>query len=245
MNALVEHPQDSIRFQYRCFDRLLLNGTLPLLQQPERVVGFFNTYRHLYPVSRTVLRRIAKDFHAWVEERARQWRAPIVPAPNGRRDEFVERYFRRAQPDQVQVILKAREPARILIAIGKYDRWHLTFRQRWVNQYNFYIHDRDWGRLFVRLCPYFPFPARICLNQHSWLANRLRAEGIAFQQVGNAFLRCADPDRLQALADALSRATSGGSRTSGSPGWCPSSPCASAACVSIGSSLPKWNSATI
>ena len=37
-------------------DRLLLNGTIQLLQQPERVVGFFNTYRDQYPVTRAVLR---------------------------------------------------------------------------------------------------------------------------------------------------------------------------------------------
>jgi hypothetical protein len=56
MNAFYEHPQDSIRFGYRCFDRLLLNGLMQPFQQPERVIGFFNTYRQQYPVSRDVLR---------------------------------------------------------------------------------------------------------------------------------------------------------------------------------------------
>jgi len=38
-------------------------------------------------------------------------------------------------------IIKAREPARILTAIGskKENRWHLELKQRWVEQYNFYI----------------------------------------------------------------------------------------------------------
>ena len=51
MNAFVEHHQDNIRFRYRCFDRLLLNGAIQPFQQPERVLGFFWTYRRLYPVS--------------------------------------------------------------------------------------------------------------------------------------------------------------------------------------------------
>jgi len=128
-----------------------------------------------------------------------------VDAPAGRRDEFVEPYFTRAQPDEVVVILRAREPARLMIAIGnKQDnRWHLQLAQRWVVQYNFYLNDRQWGRMFVRLCPYFPFSARLCLNQHHWLANQLRAEGIDFQQCANAFLKCRDPHRLQELADSL------------------------------------------
>jgi hypothetical protein len=203
MNTFYEHHHNSIRFAYRCFDRILVNGLIQPFQQPERVVGFFNTYRELYPVSKAVLRDIANQYERWVNARAAQWHVPIVDAPAGRRDEFVEPYFRRAQPDQIVVILKAREPARILVAIGKDDRWHLEYKRRWVIQYNFYLQDRDWGRLFVRLCPYFPFSARLCLNQHQWLAHRLTAEGLTFRLCGNAFLSCSDPARLQTLADSL------------------------------------------
>ena len=205
MNAFYEHHQDSIRFGYRCFDRILLNGVIQPFQQPERVVGFFSTYRNQYPVSRDVLREIADQFHNWVKNRSEIWGAPILEAPEGRRDEFVEPYFRRAQPDQLVVILKAREPARILTAIGNKNdnRWHLQLAQRWVVQYNFYVNDRHWGRMFVRLSPYFPFSARVCLNQHHWLALRMQQEGIEFQRTTNAFLRCRDPRRLQELADSL------------------------------------------
>ena len=205
MNAFYEHHRDSIRFGYRCFDRILLNGLIQPFQQPERVVGFFNTYRQLYPVNRDVLRGAAERFQVWVKEQADNWNTPIVEAPKGRRDEFVEAYFTGARPDQVVVILKAREPARIMTAIGdkKTNRWHLQIADRWVVQYNFYVNDQRWGRMFVRMCPYLPFSARVCLNQHHWLANRLREEGIDFRQCSNAFLRCAAPERLQQLADAL------------------------------------------
>jgi hypothetical protein len=57
--------------------------------------------------------------------------------------------------------------------------------------------------MFVRVSPYFPFSARVCLNQHHWLANQLRSEGISFQQCSNAFLKCGNPARLQELADSL------------------------------------------
>src|SRR6516225_7252356 len=121
----------------------------------------------------------------------------------GRRDDFVERYFRRAQPDQVVAIIKAREPATIMTAIGKDDRWHLEMKRRWVEQYNFYVQDSRWGQMFVRVCPHFPFSARVCLNQHYWLALRMQKEGIRFQQCANAFVQCSDPEALQKLADSL------------------------------------------
>ncbi len=53
-------------------------------------------------------------------------------------------------------VVKGRELARIMIAIGdkKENRWHLQIAQRWVVQYNFYINDEHWGRMFVCVCPY-------------------------------------------------------------------------------------------
>jgi len=205
MNSFYEHHSDSIRFGYRCFDRVLLNGLIQPFQQPERVVGFFATYRHLYPVSRDVLRGAAEQFQCWVKDQADKWNTPIVEAPKGRRDEFVDPYFKGAKPDQVVVIVKAREPARIMTAIGdkKLNRWHLQIADRWIAQYNLYVNDQRWGRIFVRMCPYLPFSARVCLNQHHWLANRMREEGVDFQQCSNAFIRCGRPERLQELADTL------------------------------------------
>jgi hypothetical protein len=206
MNSFYEHHMDSIRWHYRCFDRILLNGLIQPFQQPERVVGFFNTYRQLYPVSRNTLRGIAEQFQTWLKAWASKRNIPITEAPQGRRrDDFVDPYFKRADPDEVVVILKAREPARIMIAVGdsKADRWHLQIANRWVAQYNFYINDRRWGRMFVRICPYLPFSARICLNQHHWLANQMREDGIDFRQCANAFLKCSAPERLQQLAESL------------------------------------------
>jgi len=131
--------------------------------------------------------------------------APILETPEDRRDKFLDPYFRRAKPNQVVAIVKGREPARIMIAIGnkKDNRWHLQIAQRWVVRYNFYAHDERWGRRFVRRCPYLPFSARVCWNQHHWLALRMREEGIDFQQCTNAFLKCSHPARLQELADSL------------------------------------------
>jgi hypothetical protein len=70
MNLFYEHHKD----------RILLNGLIQPFQQPERVVGFFNTYRKLYPVTRQTLRG-ADQFQWWVRERAAKRNIPIVEAP--------------------------------------------------------------------------------------------------------------------------------------------------------------------
>src|SRR5688572_14597078 len=111
MNAFREHHEDSIRFGYRCFDRLLLNGLIQPFQQPERVIGFFNSYRRGQRVTRALLTDIADQFRDWIMNRAQKWGAPILEAPEGRRDDFMDPYFKRAKSNAVVAILKAREPA--------------------------------------------------------------------------------------------------------------------------------------
>src|SRR5262245_61916221 len=85
MNAFYQHHRDSIRWHYRCFDRILLNGLIQPFQQPERVVGFFNTYRRLYPVSRQLLHGIADHFQKRLKGWTENAKVPVVDAPKGRR----------------------------------------------------------------------------------------------------------------------------------------------------------------
>ena len=70
MNAFYQHHKDNILFHYSCFDRILLNGFIQPFQQPERVVGFFSAYRNTYPVTRTLLRDFASQYHNWVQNRS-------------------------------------------------------------------------------------------------------------------------------------------------------------------------------
>src|SRR5206468_2066613 len=117
MNAFVEHHKNSIQFGYRCFDRLLLNGLIQPFQQPERVLGFFNTYREGKRVTRKTLTDIADQFQCWLKNRSEKWGAPILEPPDGdgdesRRNKFVEPYFQNAEPNQVVAVLKARAPHR-------------------------------------------------------------------------------------------------------------------------------------
>src|SRR6516165_8148688 len=78
MNAFFEHHQDSIKFRYRCFDRLLLNGCIQSFLEGARAQGFFWVYRKIYPVSRNVLREVARQYHNWVAHMAQRWDVEIV-----------------------------------------------------------------------------------------------------------------------------------------------------------------------
>jgi hypothetical protein len=205
MNDFVRHHRELIRFGYHCFDRMLCNVMIQRLQWPAAVHYFLKEIRQAGDLTSRYLRSISGQYHRWLEERALALDLPIVePPPKVRREEWVEPFFRRLQgEDGTAVILKCREPARV--AISPTDRGNfIDLAWRYVNLYYFYLQDPHCGRMFVRLCPYFPFNAQVCLNGHEWLARRLRHEGIPFRQKDNAFVDCADPERLQELADTFS-----------------------------------------
>ena len=207
MNAFIEHHQPAIRFDYSCFDRLLLNGVIQVLQNPACVVGFLKEKRQAARVTPAYFKAISTDYHRFVQAFAEKRHVEILMPPKGvRREEWVEPFYQRLQGQAgMAVILKARANARVAVSFPRQGD-HVELLNRFVQQYYFYLQDRDFGRMFVRVCPYFPFSVRICLNGHEWLACRLRDEGIAFEQCANAFRTCADPARLQALSDRFSAA---------------------------------------
>ena len=68
--------------------------TVTVRRDPERVIGFFNAYREGKRVTRNCLRDIAEQFQNWVKNRCQKWGTPILDAPEGRRDDFVDPYFK-------------------------------------------------------------------------------------------------------------------------------------------------------
>ena len=67
----------------------------------------------------------------------------------------------------------------------------------------FYVMDRDFGLMHVRLQTWLPFTIQVCVNGRAWLACQLRRAGITHTQVDNCFTTIADLPRAQTMADDL------------------------------------------
>jgi hypothetical protein len=87
---------------------------------------FFNTYRHLQSVE-TFLRNIAGQFQNRVKNRSESSGAPILEAPQRTARRLRRSLLSKNKTRPSRRYPEAREPARILIAIGnkKDNRWHL------------------------------------------------------------------------------------------------------------------------
>jgi hypothetical protein len=188
---------------------MLLNAVVQTMQQPPRIVGFLDKSRHVPSITKAYFREVSEDYHRFVSRLAATQRIPIVEPPKRvRREDWVEPFYQRfGSRFGIVVILKSRENARVAVSYPTPTGGNrIQVCTRFVWQYYFYLRDPEWGRMFLRICPYFPFNARVCVNQHEWLARQLQDEGIFFRKAANAFVQCSDPERLQHLADGLTPA---------------------------------------
>ena len=66
-----------LSFVYHCFDRIVIQGYLPLLTREEHIVYFFRDVQHVDPITKEVLRRRTNEYQRWVEAFARKRHIPI------------------------------------------------------------------------------------------------------------------------------------------------------------------------
>jgi hypothetical protein len=78
---------------------------------------------------------------------------------------------------------------------------------RRVTCYYFYLWDAGFGPAFIKVCTYFPYPAKVWVNGHEWAKRQAARAGIGFTELSNGFAACDDPAGLQAICDQLDPAT--------------------------------------
>src|SRR5438094_9717645 len=64
-------------FVYHCFDRIVIQGYLPLLTRPEHIVHFFRDVQGVYPITKPALKKRTQEYQQWVEAFARNHGIPI------------------------------------------------------------------------------------------------------------------------------------------------------------------------
>jgi hypothetical protein len=56
-------------------------------------------------------------------------------------------------------------------------RWSFYKADRRVTCYYFYLWDADFGPAFIKVCAWFPYPAKIWVNGHEWASGRPSGPG--------------------------------------------------------------------
>jgi hypothetical protein len=70
-------------FVYHCFDRIVIQGYLPLLTRTEHIVRFFRDVHGQDPITPQVLSQRTLQYRTWVESYARNHEVPMIKAEKG------------------------------------------------------------------------------------------------------------------------------------------------------------------
>jgi hypothetical protein len=207
-----------VALELQCLDRLYLNGYVANLQVGGQVVRFLT--EHLgHPVpSPALFEKIGNRFRRDVDAFAKTRGLPVLRLKKPDRTRWDDRKL-----DHVRPYLEAAERAGrfgvVAIVIAQEFQWVYTGRnraqrpgavcygfdksERRVSTYYFYVADPDWGPGFIKICSYFPYPAKVWVNGHEWAKRQARRVGIACTELANGFASCDRPDDLQRLCDRL------------------------------------------
>ena len=206
--------RDHVTLEVEGIDRMYLNVYVPKLQRELGVVGFLRHHRgHLF-ASSALLAPISDAFVRAIEDFTDTHAIPLLTFAKGQRKDDVaaEHLARFRQPEGVLFVGKAQEKTPVFRTqkrrnpeTGQCYPW-IVRSTAMVNHYYFYGVDEDFGPFFLKFCSYFPYNAKLCINGHEYVKRQLAKEGIAFEALDNGILSCADPQRLQQIADGLDAA---------------------------------------
>jgi hypothetical protein len=202
-----------VTLDVECLDRIYLNAYVPNLQVAGQVVLFLTQHLGNPIPSPAVFTKIGNAFRAAVERFAATHQIPVVRfAKDARKQEVMRPHLEAATKPGVVAIGVAQEFQSVFTGYdrtaGKPGPPSFTFAKadRRVSVYYFYVLDRDFGPGFIKLCSYFPYPAKVWVNGHEWAKRQTHAAGITFTELANGFAACEDPERLQAICDRLGAA---------------------------------------
>jgi hypothetical protein len=199
-----------------CLDRIYLNAYVPILQSSGQVVAFMTQHLGMPIPSPALMEKISTKFRRAVESFASaNGIAWVRFGKDDRKIDVMQPYLDRQAAtgrSGVAAVGVAQEFQRVWTAYQRDTQTaapQYTFAKadRRVTCYYFYLWDEDFGPAFIKVCAYFPYPAKIWLNGHEWAKRQARKAGIGFTALSNGFAACDDPDGLQVICDRLQPGT--------------------------------------
>jgi hypothetical protein len=118
--------------------------------------------------------------------------AATIPGPDGPCARLLSGFYR-AQPHQL--VRRRPRPA------GGASISSLPGGPPAAGHADFYVRDADFGLGFIKVCSWFPYPAKVWCNGHEWAKNQARRHRVPFRELANGSASCDDVERLQAICD--------------------------------------------
>jgi hypothetical protein len=193
-----------------CLDRVYLNAYVPNLQVSGQVVMFLCDHLDNRIPSPALFNKIGTAFRKAVTAFADDNGIPLVRFAKGdRKADVMKPYLAAATAPGVVAIGVAQEFQSVFTGYDRSTdhnappRYGFDKADRRVTVFYFYIWDDEFGPGFIKICSYFPYPAKVWANGHEWAKRQATRAGLAFEELANGFASCDNPVALQAICDRL------------------------------------------
>ncbi|HEX3147514.1 MAG TPA: hypothetical protein VHR66_05485, partial [Gemmataceae bacterium] len=205
--------RNHVTLEVEGIDRIYLNVYQPKLQTEQQAACFFRYHRGQPVASSSLMGVMTNAYLPQVDDLVARHGIPVVQFRKGQRKDDVAAEYRARFPGTEGVLFlgQAQEMATVFRiekrtgSNGKKYAWIVKSATP-VKQFYFYGIDDDFGPFFLKVCTYFPYNAKLCINGHEYAKRQLAKEGSAFEPLDNGSLSCADPKRLPEICDGLSAA---------------------------------------
>src|SRR3954464_8027888 len=185
MATIPELLDGHVTLEVECLDRLYLNGYIGKLATGPGLVFFMREQLGKPVASPVVLGQISEKFREAVKALAEREEIPVYQFRHKERKDDIANEFRRQRQvrDEIVFIGVAQEKAqafngRKINGQFQFDRDKTVY----VNHYYFYIDDKEFGPLFLKVCSYAPWSIKLCLNGHEWAKRQLDKYGIRLRR---------------------------------------------------------------
>lgn len=209
MKLLTETYKSKISLVLSCYDRLIINGTLPEISYSHGMTNYmfannikiFDYPKFAEPFKESIranAERIAKEEDIEIE---------FIRKSGVRKESIISNIIeKRGTHDGLVHIISAMETC------NTYKPWHdkatgktfLRPDQSKCLHYYFYFIDSQVGLGYVRVPTWCPFRLQIYVNGHNLLASELKQAGIKYTMLDNAFDSIENPEKAQELSDGIS-----------------------------------------
>jgi hypothetical protein len=207
VELLTERHKDKIAGILSCYDRIIVQGTVPGWCYAAGMTDYF--YKHQIRIF---------DYPKWAEPLRDSLRANMerIAAENGIEVEFVRSRKSFRKEKRVKAVLEKRGDHPGVVCIlsamepcGSYKPWHdkrshktyLKADDGKCLHYYIYFIDEDPGLCSLRVPTWCPFRLQFYCNGHSVLARQMSKRHIEYGMLDNAFGWIADFGQAQKLAD--------------------------------------------
>jgi len=202
MDFFVRKHQKKINGTLGCFDRMLFRGYLPI-QSGWAMAQFLNQNQISFVRLKDFLIDNANKINQHAKTMAAKLHRPFQYLTVPPRKEDLARKM--AEDEGIKrglvCIFSVLEPCRTFSFRFEKGRPFVQSARRKCLFIYFYFMDRKFGLIHVKLQTWFPMQIQVYLNGHDWLERKLMANGISFTKHDNVFLRVANWERAQMLAD--------------------------------------------